>query len=65
MEKLGAGKWKIKVPKKYHVGHEAHFSQVMEKYLQYLTEGKLPEWEVPNMVAKYYTTTTALKVAGQ
>jgi hypothetical protein len=26
-------------------------------------DGKLPEWEVPNMIAKYYTTTKALEIA--
>lgn len=65
MEKLAAGKWKINVPQQYNVGHEAHFSQVMEKYLSYLKEGKLPQWEVPNMIAKYYTTTEALKATKQ
>ena len=65
MTSLGAGKWKINIPKKYHVGHEAHFGQVTEKYLMYLKKGKLPEWEVPNMIAKYYTTTTALKAASR
>ena len=48
---------------KYKVGHEAHFGQVTEKYLQYLVDGKLPDWEVPNMIAKYFTTTQALKLA--
>jgi hypothetical protein len=31
--------------------------------MEYLKAGKLPEWEVPNMIAKYYLTTTALKQA--
>jgi predicted dehydrogenase len=57
------GKWRIEIPERYRVGHEAHFGQVMEKYLQYLVEGRLPDWEVPNMIAKYYTTTKALQVA--
>lgn len=57
--------WHVSIPDKYHIGHEAHFRQVMEKYLGYLVEGKLPEWEVPNMKAKYYTTTTALKLASR
>ena len=65
VEKLVPGKWKIVVPEKYHIGHEAHFKQVTEKYLRYLKDGKLPKWEVPNMIAKYYTTTEALKAAGQ
>lgn len=51
--------WKIVVPDRYHVGHETHFAQVTEKYLQYLIAGKLPAWEVPNMLAKYYLTTKA------
>jgi len=55
--------WHIEIPAKYHIGHEAHFGQVTERYLQYLVDGKLPDWEVPNMIAKYYTTTTALGIA--
>lgn len=51
--------WKILIPESYSVGHEAHFAQVTEKYLQYLTQGKLPAWEVPNMLVKYYVTTKA------
>ena len=57
--------WHITIPQKYRIGHEAHFGQVTERFLQYLVDGKLPEWEVPNMTAKYYTTTTALKMAGK
>lgn len=62
-EKMEAGKWRVQIPEKYKVGHEAHFAQVTEKYLGYLIDGKLPDWEVPNMLAKYYTTTQALRMA--
>jgi predicted dehydrogenase len=55
--------WHVVIPKKYHDGHEAHFGQVAEKYLQYLIDGKLPDWEVPNMIAKYYTNVQALEMA--
>lgn len=55
--------WEVVVPQKYHNGHEAHFVQVAENYLRYLADGKLPDWEVPNMITKYYTTTTALEIA--
>jgi predicted dehydrogenase len=58
-------RWRVVVPDKYRVGHEAHFAQVTEKYLRFLVEGKLPDWEVPNMIAKYYTTTHALELARQ
>ena len=44
-------------------GHEAHFGEVTERYLQYLVDGKPADWEVPNMKAKYYTTTKALEMA--
>ena len=57
-EKSDAG-WVVVIPDKFKLGHEAHFTQVTEKYLEYLKAGKLPEWEVPNMLAKYYTTTQA------
>lgn len=55
--------WTVEVPSGYKVGHEAHFTQVAQKYLGFLVDGKLPEWEVPNMIVKYYTTTEALKKA--
>ncbi|MGV8138752.1 MAG: putative oxidoreductase C-terminal domain-containing protein [Mangrovibacterium sp.] len=55
--------WTVEIPDRYKVGHEAHFGQVMERYLQYLVKGKLPDWEVPNMITKYYTTTRALEMA--
>jgi len=55
--------WQAEIPDTYKVGHEAHFGQVAEKYLQFLVDGKLPEWEVPNMITKYYITTEALKMA--
>jgi predicted dehydrogenase len=54
---------KIDIPEKYKAGHEAHFTQVTEKYLKYLKAGKLPDWEVPNMIAKYYTTTKAYEMS--
>ena len=56
-------RWEVTVPASYHVGHEAHFGQVAELFLRYVADGALPEWEVPNMLAKYYTTTTALQLA--
>jgi len=63
LEKLGEKMWKVNIPDKYKVGHEAHFGQVTEKYLRYLKWGRLPEWEVPNMIVKYYTTTEGMKAA--
>jgi len=64
IESYKAG-WKVIIPGEYHKGHESHFADVMKRYLQYLKDGKLPEWEVPCMIAKYYTTTKALEMAQQ
>ncbi|RYG06203.1 MAG: oxidoreductase [Chitinophagaceae bacterium] len=61
-EKSGRG-YRINIPDSFKVGHEAHFGQVMERYLAYLKKGGLPAWEVPNMLAKYYITTQSFKTA--
>jgi len=65
LSKLGDKLWTVNIPASFKVGHEAHFTQVAEKYLRFLVDGKMPEWEVPNMIVKYYTTTEALKKARQ
>lgn len=56
-------KWQVVVPDKFRDGHEAHFGMVAAKYLGFLRDKKMPEWEVPNMLTKYYVTTQALKLA--
>lgn len=55
--------WEVVIPEKYKVGHEAHFAEVVKKYLGFLKEGKLPEWEKAAILSKYYTTTQALEFA--
>ena len=55
--------WEIVIPDKYRVGHEQHFAQVTEKFLRFLADGDMPDWEVPNMLAKYYTTTEAYRLS--
>ena len=62
VEPEGAG-WRVAIPAAYHVGHEAHFGQVASAFLGAIREGALPAWEVPNLLAKYYTTTQALALA--
>lgn len=61
--KKAAGGWSLEIPASYKVGHEAHFAQVMERYLQYLKSHHLPPWEEADMLAKYYTATRALQIA--
>lgn len=62
LKKIANG-WQVIIPDTYKVSHEDHFAQVTKKYLEYLKKGGLPAWEVPNMIAKYYTTTKAREVA--
>lgn len=62
LERTGSG-WRIVIPDSYKKGHEASFAKVMEAFLGYVKEGNMPAWEVPNTLAKYYTTTEALKLA--
>jgi predicted dehydrogenase len=57
------GSWELVVPAKYNVGHEAHFAQVTENFLRYFAAGKIPDWEIAGMLAKYYTTTEAKRLA--
>jgi predicted dehydrogenase len=54
----------ITVPGALREGHEAHFAQVTSKFLTYLrNRTALPAWERPNMLAKYYVTTTGTELS--
>jgi predicted dehydrogenase len=62
---LDGKRWAVTVPERYNVGHEAHFAQVTEHFLKYLRSGKLPAWEVPNMLTKYSTLMQAYELSGR
>ena len=55
--------YKVTVPAKFNENHEEHFARVVQAYLGYLDNNNMPNWEVPNMIAKYFTTSSALKLA--
>jgi predicted dehydrogenase len=58
------GELHVSIPDSFRVGHEAHFAQVTENFLNYLrNRGTLPAWERPNMLAKYYVTTTGTELS--
>ncbi len=58
------GEIHLTIPDKYRVGHEAHFAQVTNHFLEYLKDrSKLPAWERPNMLAKYYVTTKGTELS--
>jgi len=54
----------VAIPDLLRVGHEAHFAQVTRSFLEYVGDrSKLPAWERPNMLAKYYVTTKGTELA--
>jgi predicted dehydrogenase len=63
VENAGKAAFRISIPQKYRVSHEEHFGQVTGKFLEYIKQGSIPEWEIKGMITKYYTTTKALKLA--
>jgi predicted dehydrogenase len=57
---------RVTIPDALRVGHEAHFAQVAAVFLKYLRDRTaLPAWERPNMLAKYYVTTTGTELSRQ
>jgi predicted dehydrogenase len=54
----------VTIPEELRVGHEAHFAQVARQFFKYLSgEERLPEWEKPNMLAKYWVSTKGVETA--
>jgi predicted dehydrogenase len=62
LSKSGNG-WQVIIPDSFKIAHEQQFALVVKKYIEYLKEGKMPDWEISGMLAKYYTTTQALEKA--
>lgn len=55
--------WDVLAPDQLNLDHEATFAEVTKKYLGFVRSGTMPDWEVPDMLAKYYTTMKALEMA--
>jgi predicted dehydrogenase len=56
--------WHIAILEAYRIGHEAHFAEVTAEFIQYLQGAKKrPDWETPNLLAKYFTTTHGVAAA--
>jgi predicted dehydrogenase len=54
----------LAIPDTFRVGHEAHFAQVTSNFLRYLENRQaMPSWERPNMLSKYYVTTTGAEMS--
>lgn len=56
-------RWRLDIPDELRIGHEAHFAQVTDKYLDYLQQNEMPQWEVDFMKTKYFITTRADRLA--
>ena len=61
-----SGALRIEIPDRFRVGHEAHFGQVANRFFEYVTSPQaIPEWERPNMLAKYYVSTKGVEFASK
>lgn len=58
------GRFRVMIPDRYRVGHEAHFALLTQRFLDYVRHPRtLPAWEKPNMLAKYFVTTEGINLA--
>lgn len=59
-----SGRFRLTIPTRYRVGHEAHFGEVTRQFLDYVRDPvSLPAWEKPNMISKYAITTGGVALA--
>lgn len=56
-------RYQVVVPDTVRKGHEDYFGMVADRFFSYLVDRNMPEWEIPNILTKYYITTTALGMA--
>ncbi len=55
--------FRLAIPNRFRVGHEAHFAEVTKQFLRYLRgQETMPAWEKPNMLAKYGITTRGVEL---
>jgi predicted dehydrogenase len=59
-------RFRIIIPDRLRVGHEAHFAALTRQFLHYVRQpSRLPSWENANLIAKYYVTTRGVDLARQ
>lgn len=57
------GELRLAIPRRFRVGHEAHFAQVANRFFAYAQAPEsLPAWERPNMIAKYFVSTGGVEL---
>ena len=63
VEDLGE-QMRLSIPDRHRVGHEEHFAQVTDRFLEYIKNPQaLSAWEKANMLSKYYVTTKAVELS--
>ena len=56
--------FRVTIPDRYRVGHEAHFAQVTNRFFEYLKHPEqFPAWENPNMLPKYFVSTKGVEMS--
>jgi predicted dehydrogenase len=56
--------FRIDIPDDLRIGHEAHFAQVTDEFIKRVRmPSRIPAWEMPNLLAKYYITTKGVALA--
>ncbi len=65
LKPAGNGSYLVHIPLESRKGHEDYFGYVAQQFFTYLVEQNMPEWEIKNTLAKYYVTTTALRLANE
>lgn len=56
--------FRLGIPSRFRVGHEAHFAEVTKQFLRYVRgQDTMPTWEKPNMLAKYGVTTRGVELS--
>jgi Putative oxidoreductase C terminal domain len=54
----------LQIPEHFRVGHEGHFTQVAQRFFQYLhAPDRMPDWETSNMLAKYYVAIKGVELS--
>jgi predicted dehydrogenase len=58
------GELKVLIPDRFRTTHEQHFGEVAHRFLGFLERpNSMPDWEKPNMLAKYWVTTQGVDLA--
>lgn len=62
VEAVTENRYQLIIPVEKRKGHEDYFGMVANKYFDFLIKDDIPDWEISNMLAKYYITTKAYQI---